>query len=172
MMNPETVQDYVLGALSPLEREAVDLERAVNRELDTAITLLEEQLAPLTASAGTSAAPAHLFDDILDQIGAENAELAGKSIELLADGDWRPCLPGVEMKRLWSPLTFLLRCQPGAVIPQHGHGQIENLVVIMGDLEIAGRVLTTGDYHVSPKGSSHGDTSTMRGCVLLIHYAS
>jgi hypothetical protein len=172
MTSRDIAQDFVLGALSPLEREAVMLERACNRELDAAITALEDSMAPLSATAGQVRPPADLFGEILNQIAEGHSEWEDKTVEVLADGDWRPCLPGVEMKRLWSPLTFLLRCQPGAVIPQHDHGQIENLIVIMGDLLVAGRVLTTGDYHVSSQGSTHGDTSTQRGCVLLVHYAS
>jgi hypothetical protein len=172
MITPDIAQDFVLGALSPLEREAVQLERAVNHELDRAITALEDKLAPLTASAGHIRPPAHLLDGILERIAVEDAELDDKIVQPFADGDWRKCMPGVEMKRLWSPLTFLLRCQPGAVIPQHVHGQFENMVIIMGDLDVGGRVLTSGDYHASPPKSTHGDTRTHRGCVLLVQYTS
>jgi ChrR Cupin-like domain len=168
----QTAIDFVLGALSPHEREAVQLERAVNCELDAAIASWEEKLASLTASAGTVRPPDYLFDLIAEQIAHEQAELGTKTVIPLADGDWRPCLAGVEMKPLWSPQTFLLRCQPGATIPQHAHGQIENLVVIMGDLDVGGRILTSGDYHRSPAGSVHGETRTRRGCVLLVQYCA
>jgi ChrR Cupin-like domain len=172
MITPEIAEDFVLGALSPIEREAVQLERAVNHELDRAIIALEEKLAPLTASAGNIRPPAHLLDGILARIAEEAAELDDKIVQPFADGDWRPCLPGVEMKRMWSPLTFLLRCQAGAVIPQHVHGQFENMVIIMGDLEVGGRTLSSGDYHASPPQSTHCDTRTRRGCVLLVQYTS
>jgi ChrR Cupin-like domain len=172
MTTPEVVEDFVLGALSPVEREAVQLERAVNHELDSAIIALEEKMAGLTASAGHMRPPAHLLDGILERIAEETSELGDKVVQPLAEGDWRVCLPGVEMKRMWSSQTFLLRCQPGAVIPHHAHGQIENIVVIMGDLEVGGRILTSGDYHASPSKSLHGDTRTRRGCVFLVQYAA
>jgi hypothetical protein len=168
----QTAMDYVLGALAPLEREAIQLERAVNCELDEAIASWEERLAPMAASAGTVRPPDYLFDSIAEQIAHEQAEFGTKTVIPLADGDWRPCLAGVEMKPLWSPQTFLLRCQPGAIIPQHVHGQIENLVVIMGDLDVGGRILNSGDFHQSPPKSTHGETRTRRGCVLLVQYCA
>lgn len=172
MTMPETAADYVMGALSPLEREAVQLERAVNRTLDAAIAALEDKLAPLAVNAGHVRPPDYLFDAIVAQIREEEAELGNKLILPLDEGDWQPCLPGVEIKRLWSPLTFLLRCQPGAIIPEHPHGPIENLLVVMGDLEVGGRILSSGDYHQSPAGSDHGETRTRHGCVLFVQYSS
>lgn len=172
MTMSETAADFVLGALSPLEREAVQLERAVNHALDAAITALEDKLAPLAVTAGKMRPPAYLFDAIVAQIRDEEAELGNKLVLPLAEGEWRPCLPGVEIKRLWSPLTFLLRCQPGAIIPKHAHGPIENLLVVMGDLEVGGRILSSGDYHMSPADSAHGETRTRRGCVLFVQYGS
>lgn len=172
MTTPNIAEDFVLGALSPFEREAVQLERAVNRELDIAITALEEKLAPLTASAGNLRPPADLLDSILERIAAEQSELGDKLLQSFAEGDWQATLPGIERKQLWSPQTFMLRCQPGAVIPHHAHGQMENIVVIMGDLEVGGRMLTSGDYHASPSKSLHGDTRTRRGCVFLVQYTT
>lgn len=168
----ENAADFVLGALSPLEREAVQLERAVNRELDQAITALEEKLAPLAASAGTERPPAYLFDAIVERIAREQSDLRGKVILPLADGDWQQCLPGVEIKRLWSDQAFLMRCEPGAVIPEHMHHAIENMVIIMGDLDVGGRILTSGDYHMSPASSAHCATSTRHGCVILVQYCA
>jgi len=172
MTMSQTATDYVLGALSPLEREAVQLERAVNRALDAAITALEDKLAPLAAAAGAVRPPAYLFDAIVEQIREEEAELGNKLVLPLSEGEWQPCLPGVEIKRLWSPLTVMLRCQPGAIIPEHVHGPIENLLVVMGDLEVGGRILASGDYHMSPEGSPHGETRTRRGCILFVQYGA
>lgn len=168
----ETAIDYVLGALNPHEREAVQLERAVNCELDAAIVSLESKLALLTASAGVLIPPERLFPAIIEQIACEQAELGTKTVLPLAEGDWQPCFAGVDMKPLWSPQTFLLRCQPGAVIPEHFHGQIENLVMIIGDLEVGGRILGAGDYHQSPAKTAHGVTRTQRGCVFLVQYCT
>lgn len=67
-----------------------------------------------------------------------------------------------------SPLTFLLRCQPGAIIPEHIHGPIQTLLVVMEDLEVGGHPLSSGDYHRSPADSAHGETRTRRECVLFI----
>jgi anti-sigma factor ChrR (cupin superfamily) len=170
MTREEKAQGYVLGSLSPLERDEVARARLSDPALDAAIAELERGLAPLTALAGTRPPSAGLFDRVAAAIRQERAELAGKAVERCADGDWQPYAPGIEWKPLWSSDTCMLRCQPGAVLAPHDHARHEHLLVLSGDLSIGGRTLSTGDYHLAPAGTGHGAIGTRTGCLLLVQY--
>ncbi len=172
MTRDELAIEFVMGTLSPLEREAVARDRLSDPELDGAIRALEGSLSPMTGLAGTLAPPAGLFDRIVSAIDQECAELAGKTAVACADGDWQPFLPGIEIKQMWNPGTVMLRCRPGAVLPAHPHDQAEHIVVISGDFVVGGRTFRTGDWHSSPAGNDHGEAHTDGGCLLLIQYAA
>ncbi|MBL8770424.1 MAG: cupin domain-containing protein [Phenylobacterium sp.] len=86
------------------------------------------------------------------------------------DGRWRDYAPGIRFKRLWTRDTYLLRCEPGAVVPDHEHRSFEHTVVISGDLVIAGAAYGPGDYLGTPKGGEHPNWTTRKGCVVLVHY--
>lgn len=172
MTRDERAFDFVMGALSPLEREAVARERLSNPELDSAIRTLEADLAPMTGFAGQLTPPADLFDRIARAIEKENAALAGKTAQAFSEGVWQPYLPGIEIKTLWSPKTFLMRCRPGAVVPAHPHPETEHLLIVSGDLIVGGRTFRTGDWHSSPADNDHDDLHTVEGCVLLVHLAA
>ncbi len=172
MTRDELALEFVMGALSPMEREAVARERLSDPELDGAIKALEGSLAPITGLAGTLPPSTDLFDRIAGAIAQESAELAGKIAITCDEGDWQPFLPGIEIKRLWNPGTVMLRCQPGAVLPAHPHAQTEHIVVISGDFIVGGRTFRTGDWHSSPAGNDHGEARTEGGCLLLIQHAA
>lgn len=161
-----------MGALSPLEREAVARDRLSDTGLDEAIRTLEVSLAPMTGFAGTLVPPANLFERIDGAIAEENAALAGKTAQGFEEGDWQPYLPGIEIKTLWAENTFLMRCRPGSVVPAHPHPEAEHLIIISGDLIVGGRVFQTGDWHSSPADNDHDDLHTVHGCVLLVHLAA
>lgn len=172
MTRDELVLEFVMGALSPLEREAVARDRLSDPELDGAIRALEDSLAPITGLAGTVPPPAGMFDRIAGAIAEESAELAGKTTVPVEEGEWQPFLPGIEIKQMWNPGTVMLRCRPGAVLPAHPHEQTEHIVVISGDFVVGGRTFRTGDWHSSPAGNNHGEAHTDGGCLLLIQYAA
>lgn len=141
----ELVHAFVMGALSPLERETVARDRLSDPVLDDEIRAAEESLAPMTGLTGTLAPPAGLFDRIVGAIAKESRALAGKTAIACEEGEWQPFLAGIEIKRLWNPGTVMLRCQPGAVLPAHPHAQTEHIVVISGDFVVGGRTFRTGD---------------------------
>ena len=57
---------------------------------------------------------------------------------------------------------------PGATIGPHGNAVVEHCYVLDGDVEVAGRRLHRGDYHLAPPGSLHESLRTESGCVFLI----
>jgi anti-sigma factor ChrR (cupin superfamily) len=101
--------------------------------------------------------------------GMEGLDLAN-SEDRLADGRWRDYAPGVKFKRLWTRETYLLDCEPGAVVPEHEHRSFEHTVVISGDLVIDGVAYGPGDYLGTPKGGAHPNWTTKTGCIVLVHY--
>ena len=57
------------------------------------------------------------------------------------EGRWKPVVTGVEMKRLSrderrGTVTVLLRFQPGATLPEHGHKGNEQTYVVEGSCYI------------------------------------
>lgn len=172
MTREEQITGYVFGSLSPLERAAVAQARLADPDLDAAITALEESLAPLTGIAGKIRPPDHLFDRVAAAIADQTDDPAGMSVQAIKEGEWLPYSPGIDFKFLWSPQAFLLRCRPGAVLAAHHHPENEHLLVISGDLVIGGRPFRTGDYHVAPADSVHGEAHTDSGCLLLVQHVT
>ncbi|MCW3848049.1 cupin domain-containing protein [Sphingomonas sp. LB-2] len=167
-MTKDLARDFVFGNLSPGERGEVARARLSNAELDAEIREFEAQLAPLTGAAGDIPPPPALFDRIIDAIDEHDRELAGKTAQGIDEGIWLPWLPGIEARRMWTPRTVMLRCQPGAVLPAHDHDEDEHIIVVSGDFVVGGRTFRAGDYHCSPKGNPHGNAFTRGGCLLLI----
>lgn len=62
--------EYVLGALDPSERVAVDVRRRNDRALAAAIRAWERRLAPLSWGTPEVEPPPHLFEAIVQKIGA------------------------------------------------------------------------------------------------------
>lgn len=172
MTNDERALAFAMGSLSEPERAELARARLYDPGLDAAIAAWEQRLAPLTGLAGERMPSDALFDRITATIAEDAVELAGKTVLPFAEGDWRPFLPGIQIKQLWTSGTFLLRCGPGAIIPPHPHPRTEHLLVIGGDFTVGGRTFGTGDYHSSPAGNDHGPGSTESGCILLVQLAA
>jgi len=88
----------------------------------------------------------------------------------LNEGRWREFAPGVEYKRLWNKNTLLLRCAPGAAVPDHEHRTYEHAVMVSGDLMVEDHVFGPGDYQGTPAGGTHPIWRTRTGCLVLVHY--
>jgi len=94
-----------------------------------------------------------------------------------SDGEWRPVSTGVAHKLLaggagMTSKSYLLRIDPGHAVPYHAHAAFEHCLVVSGTVELAGRTLTAGDFHLAARGSVHEAVSSETGCVLLIVEAS
>jgi anti-sigma factor ChrR (cupin superfamily) len=92
-----------------------------------------------------------------------------------SDGEWLPVAPGVAHKPLGSGITsksYLLRVDAGHAVPRHTHALVEHCLVVSGTVEVAGRTLHPGDFHLAARGSVHERVASRTGCVLLIVEAS
>ena len=82
-------------------------------------------------------------------------------------------LPGIRARvlavdRARSLVTLVIRAEPGAVYPSHGHHGPEECFVISGSLVMDGRVLRAGDFHHADEDSDHGEITTTRASRVLI----
>jgi anti-sigma factor ChrR (cupin superfamily) len=95
------------------------------------------------------------------------------SVVRSAQAGWRTgSTPGVAVKLLrddkpTGASTFLLRLDPGALVPLHDHPGGEELFVIEGDLCVGADRLEVGDYLYTPPDGRHA-ASSQAGCVVLV----
>jgi len=92
---------------------------------------------------------------------------------LHTEGTWVEIAPGISRKDLTAEVsagsvTYLVRMQRGARLGTHHHGAVEHCYVVSGDLHVAGHHLHGGDYHRADQRSTHAETTTDDGCLLLI----
>lgn len=86
---------------------------------------------------------------------------------------WRETgMPGIRVRVLnrdveRSLQTLLVKMDPGAAIPAHRHGDVEELFMLDGDIELSGQRFGPGDYCRADAGSLHGTTRTENGCLYL-----
>lgn len=127
------------------------------------------------AAFGVALAGAEPPPGLLDRIeGALDAEAAPGTLTLRRDGGtWHEIAPGVSVRYLKggpgiADSTLLVRCAPGATIPDHDHGTDEESLVVEGDVSIGPLRLVAGDYHAAPRTSTHLGVRTTGGCLLLV----
>lgn len=89
------------------------------------------------------------------------------------DGGWRLVAPGIAVRVLAEDAasasrSHLIRMDAGARLGRHVHAGAEHCLVIEGDVEVAGRMLAPGDFHLAAPGSAHEGITTRGGCLLLI----
>lgn len=136
---------------------------------------MNEALGSVALSADREAAmKRRLFARMDAAQGAPAADERGL-ITIRADaGDWQRFMPKVDMKvlmRQGDTLTYLLRLEPGAVVPPHDHPQTEECVVLAGEARIGDLVVRAGDYHAAPAGKPHGLVSSESGALLFLRGA-
>ena len=90
-------------------------------------------------------------------------------------GEWIETGPGNSVKVLRSDdetMSILVRLAPGSTFPRHYHPEDEETYVVEGETWFGDIHLVAGDYHLAPKGTTHGEVRTETGCVLLIRKAA
>ncbi len=135
--------------------------------------------ALLTGAAAVdpgSEAAARMKSRLLDRV---RDDVSGSAAELVTvretTGDWIETGPGNSIKILRSDdetMSMLVRLEPGTTFPRHYHPADEETYVVEGETWFGDIHLVAGDYHLAPKGTTHGEVRTDTGCVLLIRKAS
>lgn len=170
----DKARGYVLGSLSPEEREGVTRERLYNAQLDGEIILVEQLYAGLVPDQEPDVAKSDVWDRISDAIEEEKSALAGKYAEDCSSGEWQEHGHLIEFKTLWSDKAVLIRCNPGAVEEAHDQpaDDDEHILIVAGDLNVGGRIFGTGDYIRVPAGVRHQRMTTQNGCILFTEYVA
>jgi ChrR Cupin-like domain len=168
----EQITLYVLGALTPEGRAAMEQARRFDPALDLRVRGQEESMAPLALAKSAESPPAGLWARIERELEAEAAAMHGRFAEAFGDGDWQQLTDGVEFKLLWNAQTILLRAAPGASLPTHVHDNTEHLLMLAGDLMIGTRSFGPGDYIRSFSGEDAIPHRSVHGCIVLQQLAA
>ncbi|NVO16520.1 MAG: cupin domain-containing protein [Rhodoplanes sp.] len=166
---------YALGALDAADREAIDRRRRRDAALDQEIETWERRVAPLALSAPEAAPPPGLWDKISAAMDKPDGSASDLRVIRFDHRGWEPWAPGLEVKILTrdgrgEPESFLMRMQPGTIVPEHHHDRIEECLIIEGDLVHEGHVLGPGDFTVAHAGGTHSQMQTRTGGLLYIRY--
>jgi putative transcriptional regulator len=91
----------------------------------------------------------------------------------VAAGPWRWAGPGLQIASMHSSAglgewLYLLRAQPGAKLPKHGHRGAERLVILEGSFTDQGVTLERGDYIEQDTACEHQPVVNDQPCVCLI----
>lgn len=186
MTTDETLQEvreraalFVLGALAPQEAAAVAARLAAGdaRYLE-AVGEARAVADDLAYAAAPRAPRPAARERVLARIAAEASpavvEQDGVRVVLGSQLAWQPTpLPGVEFKLLREdPVsgrgTSLIRMAPGAEYPKHRHPQMEEVVLLEGDLMVNGVLMRPGDYCTAECDSIHQRVHSPSGCVFLL----
>lgn len=141
-----------------------------------------ERLAPEADSAMLEAIAPQALDGfhrqalrqrILARAGAD----ADRSIRTVRadEGEWKVLLPRVKIKVLRDgpdAQSYLLRLEPGAVLPPHHHPADEECVVLEGEVRLGEVVARAGDYHLAPRGRTHDPIVSETGALLFLRGAA
>jgi quercetin dioxygenase-like cupin family protein len=88
---------------------------------------------------------------------------------------WVELLPKIHAKLLATDGTaesYLVRLEPGARAPAHGHPDFEECVVLEGSIEYVGAErLQAGDYQAMRKGTHHPELVSETGALVFLRYA-
>jgi anti-sigma factor ChrR (cupin superfamily) len=96
----------------------------------------------------------------------------GLLISRSSEMPWEQVAPGFSRKTLFVDpvrryMTCLLRVEAGGRYPSHRHADVEELLVLEGELTIHGVSMRAGDYCRAEADSIHEETFTESGCLLL-----
>jgi anti-sigma factor ChrR (cupin superfamily) len=166
-LSVEQEQDAALAALGMVgAREAMALPRDAIVRMTEAAALLAENAAPVAPSPS-----------VRDRLMARVA--AYETLRPIADvrrdeGSWIPLGgAGVEIKRLFQEkatgrTTYLVRMEPGAKLAPHRHTDVEQCLVLKGDIRWGEVAYEEGDFVVMGKGTEHPELHSVNGNLLLL----
>jgi quercetin dioxygenase-like cupin family protein len=95
--------------------------------------------------------------------------------QFAAAGEWFAMSEQISFKVLnqqGGTASYLLKMQPGAILPAHHHPVDEECLVLEGELSIGEElVLHPGDFHLALKDLPHADIASRTGALLFLRGA-
>ena len=165
---PAKQQDNAaLAALGLLPaREAAGVPEELVNQMRQAAALIAESIAPV-------APPPGLKDRLMTRI-ANYQEMKPLADVRSHDDNWKlGVMPGVDIKPLFKDKqtgmnTMLVRMEPGARLPAHYHHDVEQCLMVKGDIRWGELVYEEGDFVVMGKNTAHPEIYTVHGNIMLI----
>jgi hypothetical protein len=91
------------------------------------------------------------------------------------DAGWSEVMPKVHAKLVYTDGTaqsYLVRLEPGARTPAHDHPDVEECIVLEGEIRyLGGSTLRAGDYECARRGAHHSELVSETGALLFLRYA-
>jgi hypothetical protein len=87
---------------------------------------------------------------------------------------WTPAGPGVQVQALCGDrqvVSMLVRFEPGAGVPDHGHAIDEDCLMLAGEMFLGDVLLRPLDYQMAPAGLGHFGETSERGGLFYFHGA-
>jgi quercetin dioxygenase-like cupin family protein len=184
---------YALGLLPGEEHDAFeDRVRAGDADVAAALRAVRPAAdALLRATASGAAFEPRLIvrSDLINALGLKkdappfsegkvadpfSEDLAGMVLLRGSNIGWTETgVPGARMKSLYvdkerQRASVLLQLDPGTVFADHDHPDVEECLVLEGDIDLGGKTMHKFDYMRIPKGGQHGTPRTRNGCLLLV----
>lgn len=147
------------------EKQGIDSLSADSMEV------LLEGLAPMQPDAALAL---RLRERIMRGVQAVAADPLDYMTIRAEDGEWQAITRKVSIKVLRedaSTRSVLMRILPGGAMPAHAHDMDEESLVMEGECMLGDIYLKLGDYHLAPRGLSHGSVRSKTGCLLFIRGA-
>lgn len=180
----EAASLYALGTLTGAEKEAFEAAVRAEPELRELVGSLERTASLLARAVPPAEPPSELRDRILRRVEAESSRAPSTSptfpvnpafffVAATDAAGWKQLpVPGAFIKLLSADrqrgyAVVLGRLERGVRYPAHGHETAEDILILTGDLTVAGRRLGPGDFHHCDAGTSHPVNFSDEGCTLL-----
>lgn len=156
--NIRPATDLILRGTRPIEPTLIARSDLINA------LGLTKPVAPFSqepAAADRIADP--IADDVLSMVLLRAGEIEWQDLPT----------PGAKMRNLFidkarGRATLLIKLEPGTAFPDHDHPDVEECLVLEGDLELGGKVMHRFDYMRIPKDGQHGTPRTINGCIVLV----
>lgn len=137
---------------------------------DDAVALLAHAVADTAAAEpGDEVSRQRVKRRLLARI-AEQQQARHLTVQA-TDGQWRPFGRGLTMKVLHEAdgiMSYLVRLEPGAVLPPHQHPTDEECVVLEGSLTIGDAEVGAGGFHLARRQMLHDRIVSRDGALIFL----
>ncbi len=167
----------VLARLQSSEKEALEAHLAKGCSECEEELAVAGNLAADLALAVEAAPPANLREKLLARLKPQKPGVlldeGGILIKRPDEMGWKSFIPGIDRKMLHTDTdrryrSYLLKFEPGAKLFKHRHPEVEEILVISGDVHISGAHMKAGDYCRAGADSIHEESWSDGGCVLFV----
>lgn len=148
-----------------------DASDADDPALEDELTRWADRLAPLDHGV-EDALPDQLWAAIEARLEEVEA-LPGIRTVRPNDGLWEDIAPGIARKIVHQDtgghgVSYFLRIEAGAVLPEHGHPGDEHCVVLEGELRVGDTIFGPGSFQYAARGHDHPSITAVTAAIVFI----